>query len=530
MTTPTEPDRRHPSRGRLLRWGAALAGATVVVGVTAAVFPRGDRDALAGIPTAVARRGPLAITVVESGTVRPREQLVRRNELDDPATIISIVDEGTRVNKGDLMVELDVTARRKELVERRIKVQSAEAAVVFTTENQKIAASQGTADIEQAELAQEFAKTDLEQFLQGQFPKLVKEAEAKIAIAEEEFTRTQEHLNWSNTLFEEKYLSRTALQQDQLSTKKAGLAVELAKSDLTLLKTYTYERQNAQLQSNAKQTGLAVERVRQKVRASLAQADADIKAKSALLAEEQGELEETEDEVRKAKIYAPIDGVVLYASSVREDWDNDAQRIDEGAIVDERGEIVYLPTTSAYNVDVRVLEVNLRKLKPGQPVRITVDAMPGRAFAGRVVTIAQLPDPQSRYLNPNLKLYNTVIEIRDTDPALRNGMSCRAEIAVDQYPDAVHVPMQCVTRVAGRTTVYVAGPGGRVVPRRVEIGLDDGRFVHVRTGLEGGETVLLAPPLSSDDSADGRLEGPEGDPKPLKEKEPAAAGRPDGTG
>lgn len=494
------PTHRQGNGGRWVRAGLVAAVLVALAGLGAAMLPGSGGDAALGMATTPVLRGPLTISVVESGTVRPREQIILKNELDDPATIVSIVDEGAMVKKGDLLVELDVTAAKKELVERRIRVQSAESGVVFAEENFKIAESQGQADIEQAELQYRFAQTDLQQYLTGTYPKLLKEAEATITIAEEELTRATEHLNWSNVLFEEKYLSRTALQQDQLSLKKAALAVELAKADLDLLKTHTHERQKLTFESNLQQTRLAVDRTRRKVAASMAQAEADLTSKKAMLEAERAELEEVEDEIVKSRLIAPIDGMVLYASSISEDWDDDEPRIDTGAVVDERGEIIYLPTTGAYNVDVKILEVSLRKVRVGQAVKIMVDAMPGRVFSGKVANIAPLPDAESRFLNPNLKLYNTVVEVAETDPALRNGMSCRVEVMVEHLPDAVHVPIQCVTRVNGMPMVHRV-MAGQLVPTPVEIGLDNGRFVQIRAGVEPGEIVLLTPPITQDESS-----------------------------
>lgn len=479
----------------LLRWGLLVVLLLILVGFGAAMMPGDGADNALAMPTVQAHRGPLTISVVESGTVRPREQLILKNGLDDPATIISIVKEGALVKKGDLIVELDVSARRKELVERRIRVQSAQASVVFADENFKIAQSQGQADIDQAELTLRFAISDLDQYLKGQYPRLLKEADAKITLAQEDLARAQELYNGSGSLFARGFVTMTAMKQDQLAVKRAQLAVDLAKADMDLLQQHTHARQLATFESAVKQSEMAVERMRRRVTASMAQAEADVKAKKALLEAEKSELEELEEQVAKAKITAPIDGMVLYASSVSEDWDEDEPKIDIGAVVDERGEIIYLPTTGAYNVDVKILEVNLRKVRVGQPVRILLDAMPSRVFTGKVVNISPVPDSDSTFLNPNLKLYNSEIEIEGIDPALRNGLSCRAEIFVEEHPDAVQVPIQCVTRINGAPTIHFI-EGGQVTPRPVEIGMDNGRFVHVLSGLQANQKVLLAPPLT----------------------------------
>src|SRR5688500_13098178 len=128
----------HAPRNTWLRWGIPLICVVVLATIGAAVLPRNGAGGHGNQAIAPARKGPLLISVTESGTIRPREQIVLKNELDDPTTIVSIVDEGTMVKKGDLICELDVTLKKKALVERRIRVQGAEAAVVFADENHKI--------------------------------------------------------------------------------------------------------------------------------------------------------------------------------------------------------------------------------------------------------------------------------------------------------------------------------------------------------------------------------------------------------
>jgi hypothetical protein len=117
-----------------------------------------------------------------------------------------------------------------------------------------------------------------------------------------------------------------------------------------------------------------------------------------------------------------------------------------------------------------------------------------------VAKIAPLPDAQSAWLNPDLKEYPTQIHLSGRHPELRTGMSCQAQILVEQLGDATYVPIQAVVRVAGQPTVYVRRGDG-FDSRTVAIGLDNNSMVHVASGLEPGEVVSLAPPLGSDESS-----------------------------
>jgi hypothetical protein len=170
--------------------------------------------------------------------------------------------------------------------------------------------------------------------------------------------------------------------------------------------------------------------------------------------------------------------------------------------------LIYLPTTSVFKADVSVHESQLAKLKVGLPVRITVQAIPGKSYWGRVATISPMPDAQSMWMNPDLKVYRTEIHLQGDAQGLRTGMGCEAQIIVDEFEDVVSVPVQAVVRVAGAPTVYLT-KGGKVEPRTVELGLDNNRMAHILSGLEAGDEVLLAPPLSDSEAASDQEMTPE---------------------
>jgi HlyD family secretion protein len=110
---------------------------------------------------------------------------------------------------------------------------------------------------------------------------------------------------------------------------------------------------------------------------------------------------------------------------------------------------------------------------------------------------APLPDAQSVFMNPDLKVYDTDVMIEGVHPQLRTGMSCQATILIEDHLDAIAVPMQSVVGRGGESVVYVVN-GNEATPRKVVTGLDNKAMIHIVDGLTPGEQVLLVPPLSED--------------------------------
>ncbi len=455
-------------------------------------------------PVFEVKSGPLTISFVESGTTKARDQIIIKNEVEGRTSIITLIPEGTRVQKGDLLVELDASALVDEKVDQDIRVQNAEATYVSAKENLAVVENQAKSDVDLAKLTLQFAKQDLEKYIQGEYPYELDNAEASITLAQEKLAQAQETLQWSRQLFAEKYISQTELQKDELAEKQAALDVELAKKSLALLTDYTYKRQLAQLQSDVSQAEMALERIERKSRADVIQAQADLKAKEAEFLRQKDKLKKIEDQIVKTKIYAPADGLAIYATSAQggfRRWSEEP--LDEGQEVRERQELIYLPTGKLSKAEISIHESNLKKTQIGLPAIITVDALSEKSFYGTIQSIAPLPDSQSMWMNPDLKIYNSEIYIEGQHENLRTGMSCQAEIIIRQYEDVLFVPLQAVIRVGSEPTVYVQ-QGGEFVPRQVKIGLDNNKMIHIIEGLADGDVVLLNPPLKSAADTDSR--------------------------
>ena len=448
------------------------------------------------IATFAVKRGPLTISILEAGTIKAREQEILKNEVEGRTTILSLIPEGTRVKEGELLIELDGSELLDNKIDQQIRVENAEAVFIRARENLAVTENQAKSDVDKAVLTLEFAKQDLEKYIQGEYPNELKKAESSIELARESVSRSKDQLEWSEKLYKEKFISQTELQADQLEANRDKVDLEIANNNLALLKDYTYSRNVAELESDVSQAEMALERTNRKAKSDVVQAQADLRANESEYKREQTKLAKIEEQITKTKIYAPSEGLVIYATSAKGNWRGNQEPLDEGQEVREREELIYLPTTSSSKAEVNIHETNLDKVTLGLSAKVTIDALPGKAFTGTVAKIAPLPDPQRMWMNPDLKVYNTDIYLDGNNEDLRTGMSCMAEIIIERYQDALYIPVQAVLKVGGEPTVYIVN-GKNVEPVTIKTGLDNNRMIIVTSGLSEGQKVLLAPPLSS---------------------------------
>jgi len=442
-------------------------------------------------------KGPLLISITERGTIKPQEQVILKSELEGRSTILKLVPEGKKVKKGDLLVELDATSLEDKLIKQKIIVDKADAAKIKAQKDLEVGINQTKSDFLKAKDTLKFALEDETQYTDpnGVYQNLLKQAETKILINEEEKERAKEKYVSSKKLAEKKYISNIELKSDKLAWDKADLETELAKSDRDLLKDYTYKRQIEQLKSDVTQAEMALERVELKSDADIVQFKAQLKAAESILTQENNLLEKIKQQISKAKIFAPSDGIVVHATSTKASWRRSTEPLDIGQEVHEHEELIHLPTAESVKSEISIHESNLSKVDVGMTAIITVDALDGKMFKGEITNISVLPNAQLVWINPDLKMYITDVNIEGDTKGLRTGTSCKTEIIIAEYDDVTYVPVQSVVKIGNQPTVYVV-ENGKPKPVPVEIGLDNNIMIHITNGLRPGQQVMMTPPLS----------------------------------
>lgn len=486
-----------------LKLAYAVVVAVVITVAFAVVRFSGGGESTEGMPTFEVRRGPLTISVDASGVIKALDQVVITCKVkgERGATVLSIVPEGTRVKKGDLLITLDSSDFEDVLVAEQISLQNAKTTLISATESLAVGENQAESDLEQAELTLDFAKVDLKKYVEGDYVNQITDATAQIAVKQEAVQQAIKKYEGSLRLFADKYISETELKRDELAKSRAELEVTLAENQLKLLKEFTNERQMKQLNSDIWQAEMALKRAKRKAMADVVLLEAALLEAKSTLKRQEGKVEKIQKNIAYTTITAPADGMVVYATSQRMRYGGSSEPLDVGQQVRERQELIHLPTSDKVKAEIKVHESSMQKIKIGLPVVVSVDALPEKSFTGRVAKIAMLPDAQMVWLNPDLKVYATEIHLDVGGNGVRTGMSCRASIVVEEYDDVVFIPVQAVVRIGNQPTVYVV-KDGETERRDVEIGLDNNRMVHVKSGLEVGEKVMLAPPLAPAEAED----------------------------
>ncbi len=131
-------------------------------------------------------------------------------------------------------------------------------------------------------------------------------------------------------------------------------------------------------------------------------------------------------------------------------------------------------------------EVDAPRIKPGQPARITLDAMAGQIFTGKVRRVA----PYVTEVEKQARTVDVEADF-DTPPqqALLVGYSADVEAIIERHDNVLRVPTQAIQQDG---TVLVLGADNTLEARSLKTGLANWAFTEVISGLKAGDRVLLS--------------------------------------
>jgi HlyD family secretion protein len=167
---------------------------------------------------------------------------------------------------------------------------------------------------------------------------------------------------------------------------------------------------------------------------------------------------------QQARVTSPMAGVVITKGIQL------GQTVTSGVSSFNEGTVLFtVANLKSMIIRVNLNEVDIAKVKVGQPVRVTLDAYPQKTFTGRVRFVA----PAAK-LQDKIKVFEVEVAIDALEDSFRTGMSANVEILGERRAATLSIPLEALQRRDGRTVAY-----------RLKSGLSASAIAKAKDGLGG---------------------------------------------
>jgi RND family efflux transporter MFP subunit len=233
----------------------------------------------------------------------------------------------------------------------------------------------------------------------------------------------------------------------------------------------------AAAQDTMEQAEVALNKLKNNVITGRQKVEVALESSKVSLESAQNRLDIASDELAKAELKAPFDGVVAQVP------------VKVGEVITSAYAstvIMKLVNPSRMEIEAKVDEVDVPGMKLGQPGIITVDALPDLEMTGEVTFVSLVSTQESGLVVYRVKVGFEVPE----GTLLREGMTATVDIKTDESRDVLLVPDRAITQDSNGNPVVKVMVNDQIEERIVTLGLSDGVQTEIIQGLSEGDQVV----------------------------------------
>lgn len=440
--------------------GDVVTRGQAIVRLDTALAASGVRQSSAAVSAAQARYGQtrvgLQLTSEQTASgVRTAENSMEaaRNRLRQTKTSAELTR--SRVENSVTQAQLGVRSAESQLADVKAGARSQEI-------------NQAQARVDQSRSALRLAQTNLNRMTT--LAKSGAVAQAQVDTAQTEYDSAVSNLRVAEQALD---LAKEGARTEQV--RLAELAVATSRETLTQADAQRGQIDVAERDVRAAEVALdqAQEAVRlaRSQRAQVASTQQDVQAARAAVEQAGAANTASRTQLSKHVVYAPISGIVA------------ARNVEPGEGAASGISLIRIVNLNPVRVACEASELQVARLRVGQQAQVTVDALTGRRFAGRITDIA----PQVR---KDQRIYTVRIEVPNPDRLLRAGMFARIRIVTGVHKSTVLVPRDTLIE-RGEDRVVYAVNGDKIDVRNVQIGATDGGLVEIDRGVRAGDMLVF---------------------------------------
>lgn len=190
------------------------------------------------------------------------------------------------------------------------------------------------------------------------------------------------------------------------------------------------------------------------------------------------------------RVYAPKPGMIIY----KRDWRG--RKTQTGSTISPWDNVVaQLPDLSKMISKTYVNEIDISKVRTGQPVTLSIDAFPDREYTGFVDEVANIGQQNQ---GSDAKVFEVVISVNESDSIMRPSMTTKNQIITASFEDVVYIPLEAIHSNDSVTYVFM-DQGMHTIKKEVLAGQSNENEIIIEKGISEGDEVYISIPENADD-------------------------------
>jgi multidrug efflux pump subunit AcrA (membrane-fusion protein) len=213
----------------------------------------------------------------------------------------------------------------------------------------------------------------------------------------------------------------------------------------------------------------------------------DLTQKSLTIKQLTSTLADANNSMNNLFVVSPDKGI-----TIKEDNWNTGQKWAVGDQPYSGSKIIELPDLSEMRAEVKINEVDVSKVLPGQRVEIRPDAYSDSTYAGKVEAVANLA--QNKDYKSKIKIFPVQIRITGQSKTLLPGLTVSCKIIVSEIDSVLFIPLESLFKEQGIEYVYLKSGSG-FKRRDIKTGAVNTDFAIVTEGVEENDEIALSNPF-----------------------------------
>lgn len=293
------------------------------------------------------------------------------------------------------------------------------------------------------------------------------------------------------------YEKLKSTQQSEIEDLEADLELARISQEISGINfetaTYEPEATRKEIKLKLESATIALERAQQQIENKKVIHREDLLQKSLTINQLTATLADANTSMNNLFVVSPANGIAIKEQnwSTQQKWGVSDQPYSGSKLIE-------LPDLSQMRAEVKINEVDISKVLPGQRVEIRPDAFSDSAYTGKVELVANLA--QNLDYRSKIKIFPVQIRIDGQSKTLLPGLTISCKIIVSEIPDVLFIPLGSLFNEGGIDYVYIKSGSG-FKRRNIKTGAVNTDYAIVTEGLEENDLIALSNPFLNKEEA-----------------------------